>query len=232
MIHTYAKSASPEELFHYGVKGMKWGVRRSQRELDRSAGRIANATGSNRRYLRRHAKEVDRLRERTNAFVPRKLPKNKPAMQREIDRLKARKDDLDTGKIRAGRRALKGEQTRATRQAIDRGDKTPAETLSPEEQTKLKAANSTNAQLAKRLSLNLAKGAACVGGRTAVLEGAMIREGYTPDVRKKFRDRFLKVVGTGTLVSTTYSLSGIAEATLNDRYEARIEQLEQALKIN
>lgn len=30
-----------EELAHYGVKGMKWGVRRSQKELDRLAGRVS-----------------------------------------------------------------------------------------------------------------------------------------------------------------------------------------------
>lgn len=34
------KMGSPEEyIAHYGVKGMKWGVRRSQEELDRAAGR-------------------------------------------------------------------------------------------------------------------------------------------------------------------------------------------------
>ena len=33
-------------IFHYGVKGMKWGVRRSQAQLDRAAGRRATRTKS------------------------------------------------------------------------------------------------------------------------------------------------------------------------------------------
>jgi len=30
---------SPAALFHYGIKGMKWGVRRSREKLDKLAGR-------------------------------------------------------------------------------------------------------------------------------------------------------------------------------------------------
>lgn len=33
-------------ISHYGVKGMKWGVRRSQAELDRAAGRTPRRTRS------------------------------------------------------------------------------------------------------------------------------------------------------------------------------------------
>ena len=32
-------------LMHYGIKGMKWGVRRSQKELDRAAGRKPSKPG-------------------------------------------------------------------------------------------------------------------------------------------------------------------------------------------
>lgn len=35
----HGELSDSSEMFHYGVKGMRWGVRRSQRELDRAAGR-------------------------------------------------------------------------------------------------------------------------------------------------------------------------------------------------
>ena len=38
-------------IFHYGVKGMKWGVRRSQAQLDKSAGR--KTSGTRRRSVNR-----------------------------------------------------------------------------------------------------------------------------------------------------------------------------------
>ena len=42
-IHDIEKPSLEEALEHYGVKGMKWGVRRTQAQLDRAAGRVKKA---------------------------------------------------------------------------------------------------------------------------------------------------------------------------------------------
>lgn len=38
------------ELYHYGVKGMKWGVRRSQKVLDRLSGRVKKSRENEKNY--------------------------------------------------------------------------------------------------------------------------------------------------------------------------------------
>ena len=49
-----------EDLAHYGIKGMKWGVRRSQKELDRLAGRTTKHKKDVRKYNKRRRKEADK----------------------------------------------------------------------------------------------------------------------------------------------------------------------------
>ena len=43
-VHSISNPPLEEVIQHYGVKGMRWGVRRSQEELDRAAGRIPAKT--------------------------------------------------------------------------------------------------------------------------------------------------------------------------------------------
>lgn len=80
-----------DELKHYGVKGMKWGVRRSQRELDRAAGR------RERKSKKKFEKERVRDAKRTAkadveiAKINAKANKKKPAPPRS-------EDSVSTGK--------------------------------------------------------------------------------------------------------------------------------------
>lgn len=68
----------PQSLYHYGVKGMKWGVRRSQAALDRAAGRKA------RRETKRRAKRrTKEYRERIVANAPT----TKAISKKEFDNL-------------------------------------------------------------------------------------------------------------------------------------------------
>lgn len=64
---------SPATLFHYGIKGMKWGVRRSRKELDiarkilagNSESDIINLKTANGLIIKRVTKhEIDRAKER------------------------------------------------------------------------------------------------------------------------------------------------------------------------
>lgn len=56
-----------DELYHYGVKGMKWGVRRSQDELDRLAGRAYKVEyGSDGSYILKKGSTLHRVSANTN----------------------------------------------------------------------------------------------------------------------------------------------------------------------
>ena len=87
-------------LEHYGVKGMKWGVRRSQAELDRAAGRvtrkrsrnkqmtvIGNSYAGNASDIRKARREVSGMRKDMrqigNQWKNTSDPKQKAAFQKE-----------------------------------------------------------------------------------------------------------------------------------------------------
>lgn len=53
-------------LAHYGVKGMKWGVRRSQAELDRAAGRTPRRKSKSARKREASSLSDEELRSRIN----------------------------------------------------------------------------------------------------------------------------------------------------------------------
>lgn len=62
-MHTQAFASPEEALAHYGIKGMKWGVRRSQSELDRLASRRPEGVSRKvNRDAKRDAEEFTRAR--------------------------------------------------------------------------------------------------------------------------------------------------------------------------
>ena len=65
-------SSPDEELMHYGVKGMKWGVRRSQRQLDRAAGRKPSKSTTKR------VNKISQKLEKKKAALEKKERKKNP----------------------------------------------------------------------------------------------------------------------------------------------------------
>lgn len=91
---TTFEKPSEEYLAHYGVLGMKWGVRRTQAQLDRAAGRKAD---------RAAAKEI---RRETKANRDKAILSSRDRQQRastKLDRAKVQyqKDKMDKGRSQA-----------------------------------------------------------------------------------------------------------------------------------
>lgn len=89
------------ELEHYGVKGMKWGVRRSQEQLDRSAGRRKKPSSSEIKEARsRHNKRIDEIDKGLNRVS---YSNSRAAKQRSLNDVKkmlaeaSSSDDISIG---------------------------------------------------------------------------------------------------------------------------------------
>jgi SepF-like predicted cell division protein (DUF552 family) len=84
MIHEEKPDLEDYILEHYGVMGMKWGVRRSQAALDRAAGRVRTAS---------RARDSDINEARKKSPKLEKKVKTKKSKYKEIKKHTKRSDD-------------------------------------------------------------------------------------------------------------------------------------------
>ena len=100
-------------LQHYGVKGMKWGVRRSQAQLDRAAGRSSkkSARKESRRKNKEQRKEQQAERSRSISKARKDLREGVP-QQRVRDAKKKYKQDKQRIGRKEARKILNKERDR------------------------------------------------------------------------------------------------------------------------
>lgn len=101
------RGSTGEELAHYGILGMRWGVRRFQTKsgglTNLGRKRYSSKDGQlNNRGKKEYEKETSKLK------AERRLLKNKARTQKKMDKLKDLKDEVDDLK-KADEEAQKGE---------------------------------------------------------------------------------------------------------------------------
>ena len=108
----YIITERPDELYHYGVKGMKWGVRK-QRSLKGGLHRLAAANyGLNERFYRRTGnKTLASMNAAARTQSLKKAQSADAAKQAKIQRKAQARASAKAGKI-AAKRSLKGNASR------------------------------------------------------------------------------------------------------------------------
>ena len=105
-------------LQHYGVKGMKWGVRRSQAQLDRAAGRKTARANNKKRRSAPPASSMDdnQLRQRINRLQMEKQYNELTASKTGAGRKFAKK-----ALSSAGTAIVVSQLTKAGNKAVEKG---------------------------------------------------------------------------------------------------------------
>jgi hypothetical protein len=90
-----------DELYHHGIKGMKWGVRRSQEQLDRLAGRIKKQEGELNEIERRKGVASSSYSKKARNLYLTKTKYNleKAKQSNNTDKIRSVKADVKQAKI-------------------------------------------------------------------------------------------------------------------------------------
>lgn len=118
-----------DELRHYGVKGMRWGVRRASKKLSRAATQADHdkAVSSLKKHREKGSAEVDKLKRKTPKLEQKARDKSlavdvKAAqMRRKASKIERSAYGLFTGRRKAERRLYKAAKINARAAELESG---------------------------------------------------------------------------------------------------------------